>query len=481
MTSSRRILKYTGIFMIMELGTRIMDAAVSVVLARYLAPQGYGLLAFALSFSSLFSILPGFGMGSLSTRDVSRDRTQLNRYVVNGFLAKIPLSLATVAMMAGAAWFWHFPGPKCQAIGLAAVLMLFEANLTYALSFFQAVQRVASVARINLTVRLGWVLGSLAVIAMHGGIAHLLAIRAVITGLGLLATVLILHFRIETIRWEVDTAFIVRFLKASFPFLLFKLYGTLYMDIDTVMLSVMRGDVMTGWYASAQKFLRVLTFVPNSFCAAMLPVISSASKDQRGEVVVSITRSCKYLLLIGLPIAGAVCSMADPIIRLLYGPNYQGAVPALQILVWAVPFSFLNGAMIVAVAAVGREKTGSVCLIFGALFSSLSNLLVIPLFGHLGAASTTVTAETCIFFLQLRVLKQELPMLRLWPAMRGIIAASAGMSVFAWLIRKAPLAVAAPMTVVTYACLLVAVRALEPEDWQMLTGLLKRRAETKPS
>ncbi len=94
--SSLRVIKYTGILMVMELGVRLMDGLVSIILARYLAPQGFGLLAFAISFASLFSILPGFGMGSLSARDVAKKPKEMSRYLSNGMVAKVFLAGITL-------------------------------------------------------------------------------------------------------------------------------------------------------------------------------------------------------------------------------------------------------------------------------------------------------------------------------------------------------------------------------------------------
>ena len=38
----RKVMGHTGILMGMQLGIRMMDAVVSIILARYLLPEGFG-------------------------------------------------------------------------------------------------------------------------------------------------------------------------------------------------------------------------------------------------------------------------------------------------------------------------------------------------------------------------------------------------------------------------------------------------------
>ncbi len=97
--SRGRFGKNASVLMAMELGIRAMDALVVIILARYLAPEGFGLLAFALSFAGLFGMLPGFGMGSLSVRNVAREPEQLSRFLLNGLIVKTALAALTLLII----------------------------------------------------------------------------------------------------------------------------------------------------------------------------------------------------------------------------------------------------------------------------------------------------------------------------------------------------------------------------------------------
>lgn len=482
MSSSRRVIKNTGILMGMELGIRLMDAVVAVLLARYLGPADFGLMAFALSFAWLFSILPGFGMGAMATRDTAQDAGKIGRYVSNGILAKTFLAGATFLLLAVVARVLGFDPTKSAAVMLAGLLMVIETNIRFLVSFFQGAQKMGTVAGVNLSVRAGWIAGSLFVMALGGTVTHLLGIRVIVAGTGLLASLFLIHTRLQKISWGFDLPSAFRMAKASIPFALFRLHGQLYMDIDTVMVSALRGDVMCGWYAAAQKFLKILTFIPNSFSNALLPALSRSGRESGPAAVAdTLGKGCRYLAVMGLGIAGTVFAISDPLVLLLLGPAFREAAPALRILIWAVPFSFINGSLLAATAAVNREKQASWCLIAGALFSSLSNLAVVPLWGHLGAAATTMFAEAAICFLQLRVVRGAVPGFSMLQGRAlHLSAALAGLLGTGWLLRGTHPVVAAAGGLAAYAAILLMTGGVSSDDRRMIREMLTRRKGPPP-
>ncbi len=471
-----RLATNAGILMATELISRLLEAFVSIVLARYLAPEGFGLLAFALAYSNLFSILPGFGMGSLSMRDVAKEPSQLSRHVSNGLIAKLGLAIVTMVLIWSATIVLRYSSEKQLVVLLGATLMICETNVVYMLSFFQAFQQMTIVAVTTIGVRLGWVIGSVLIMLTHGGVVQLIGARVLVTAVGLAATLVLIQWSVEPIRWSCDPAFIWEMLKASFPFALFRLFGQLYTDIDTVMLSTMKGDIVTGWYAAGYKILRIFGFIQTGFFGAFLPAMSKFSKaDSKQDMVLAMSRSCRYLLMIALPIAGGICVLADQVVLLFYGRDYAGAVPAMRILIWSLVFTFINSAMVAAIAAVNQEKKASNYLIAGCLFSALSNLVVVPLWGHLGAAGTTVLAEAFVFSLQFRMLKRNLPDLNLLKEVIRPVIVTAIMMVVTWTARGLGLPAAVAISAVVYFIGLVVFRLLGSEEWSILQHMITLR------
>lgn len=475
MSMSGKIVKNTGIMMFAEFGSRMLDAFVSVILARYLGPHGFGLMAFAIAFPSMFSIVVGFGMGAFITRDLARDPSQMSRYVSNGLMLKLLLALLTVAVVCIFSLVLGHPAPKVKLVIMGTLLMIFEANVRFILSVFQAYQRMTIVAIVNLTARLGWVLLSIGLVFSKGGINELLGVRVLLYGVALVVTIILIDRKIEKIKWSLDFAFIWKMMKASFPFALFRLFGGVYTDIDTVMLSSMRGDIMTGWYAAGYKILRVFSFIPSGVFQGVMPSFTKISNKNPENMTVVLERSIKYLLISVLPICGATFLLAKPITVLVYGAKFSQAAGALQILIWALVFTFLNSALNASIAAQGQERRGSWIMFTGLAASALSNLVAIPLWGHLGAAATTILAEGIVFYLQVRLVAKKIPGLRIWRQGIQPFVAMLFMLAAGWPARHLNVILAAAICGVAYVLALMALGVVTPDEWKEIKKMFFRK------
>ncbi len=483
MSMSGKIVKNTGTMMFAELGSRILDAFVSIILARYLGPHGFGLMAFAIAFPSMFSIVVGFGMGAFITRDLARDPSQMSRYVSNGLVLKALLAILTVAVVYVFSLMLGHPAYKIQLVIMGALLMIFEANVRFILSVFQAYQKMKIVAVVNLSARLGWVLFSIALVFFKGGIHELLGVRVLLYGVALVVSILLINRKIERIKWTIDFPFIWKMMKASFPFALFRLFGGVYTDIDTVMLSSMRGDVMTGWYAAGYKILRIFAFIPSGVFQGVMPGFTKISNKNPENILGFLERSIKYLLICALPICGATFLLAKPIILLIYGSKFSQAAGALQILIWALVFTFLNSVLNASIAAQGQEKRGSWIMFSGLAVSALSNLIAIPLWGYRGAAATTILSEGIVFYLQVRLVGKKTPGLRIWRQGIKPFAAMLIMIAAAWPARHLNVFAALAACVVSYFLALIALGVTTPDEWKEIKKMFLvkfRKAKNKP-
>ena len=481
MTKPRKIIKDTGTMLAMEFGVNFSDAIISILLAWYLGPAGLGLMAFAMSFASLYAVLPGFGMGAWITRDLAREPDKMSLFLSNGLIVKLFLSLSTLALILGSSLVLHHDPHRTLLVMFAALLMIFETNTNFVLSVFQGYQKMTVVAVVNLLQRAVWVISALLVIFFHGGIAQLLGVRALIYGIGFCISIVLIESRLEKIRWTFDVAFIKRMMKASMPFALFRIFGSVYTDLDTVMLSSMRGDVMTGWYAAGYKFLRVFSFIPGGVFQAILPAFTKLSRESRENMLRTLERSIKFLLIFVLPICAGTTVLANRFTLMIYGPKFSGSGGALRILIWSLLFTFLNSALNASIAAVDQEKRGSGILFLGLLFSALSNLIVIPKWGYLGAAMTTILSEAVVFSLQARLVAKKIPGLRIWRYAGKPFLATLVMLAAAWLLQNQSLFLSVPVSGAVYLAALVSFKAIDQDEWDLMRKIFVDRFKKRNS
>lgn len=132
---------------------------------------------------------------------------------------------------------------------------------------------------------------------------------------------------------------------------------------------------------------------------SLLPLMSRIFYESKANLALLFGKTMKYIWVVGLGIAASIAILSPAIIRILLPEEYEPAVNVLRVLGVALPFM------------VG-------CVLFGNLFISMElqrrmakwsllslvvnvglNLALIPPFGVMGAAVTTLCSEVVSFII----------------------------------------------------------------------------------
>jgi O-antigen/teichoic acid export membrane protein len=127
-----------------------------------------------------------------------------------------------------------------------------------------------------------------------------------------------------------------------------------------------------------------------------------------------------------LGLGGTLC--AEPIISLLFGPAYAPAVPALQILAWAMALIILRDTYRQAFNAVRRPRLDLRCAGISVGLNVVLNVLLIPRYGMRGAAVATLVSETLWLTMAAYYFSRDVMPVRLLPLLwqPGVAALAMG-------------------------------------------------------
>lgn len=159
----------------------------------------------------------------------------------------------------------------------------------------------------------------------------------------------------------------------------------------------------------------ILTAVPLSinvaFSVALVPFVSAAmANNQKREAVNKINFSLKISTLIALPCAAGLCFMANEIFALLF-PNARAGATLLQIQCWMVVFGVIAQTLYGSLQGLGKLYVPGTCLVIGAIVKYILNVMLIPTYGEIIPAITTVIynaiACTIAFIYLFKSLKEK--------------------------------------------------------------------------
>ena len=175
--------------------------------------------------------------------------------------------------------------------------------------------------------------------------------------------------------------------------------SSIYLLLDSTMLGAMCGDGEVGLYTSASKLSRLVVQVITAVCAVFLPRLSYYVGRSESEKFKQLAERCaKLIIILTIPCAIGIFSLAPEAILIFSGEEFLAAVPALRILAWNLFFSaadsFIGWQILVPN---NKERFLLLATVLGAGMDFGLNFLLIPHLGVEGAALATLFAECTVF------------------------------------------------------------------------------------
>ncbi|HOX10156.1 MAG TPA: polysaccharide biosynthesis C-terminal domain-containing protein, partial [Candidatus Omnitrophota bacterium] len=171
-----------------------------------------------------------------------------------------------------------------------------------------------------------------------------------------------------------------------------------YVQTNTILLNIFKGDEATGIYAAGFRFVSVSGVIAVSMTQAVFPHLTSiASGKDAARLRNAIARARKYLFWTGLAVSAGIFALAPYLIGLVYGPKFNGAVWPLYIMAFTPVFLFLNTGNNYFLYTLNRERSYLKILIVVLVFAVALNLVLLPKYGAAGAAMTTIIPEALFF------------------------------------------------------------------------------------
>lgn len=409
----QRIAKNTGVLLVSQVVSYILGFFYVMYAARYLGAAGFGILSFALAFTGIFGVFTDLGLRPLTVREVARNKSLAPKYLANVSAMKIILVSITFGLIALIINLLGYPKQTIKVVYLIALSVIFTAFSGMFYSIFQAFEKMEyqSLGQIlNSALMLSGVIFAIRQGFSVVGFASLYFIASIAV-LGYSLAVLRWKFSNPTLAWsprkiEIDWSFWKPTIKEALPFGLSAIFVTVYFWIDTVMLSLMKGNEAVGWYNAAYRFVYVLLFIPGAYFSSIYPIMSKFYKTSEDSLKFSYKKSLKYILIVAYPIAIGVTLFANKIILLVFKEEFTPSIPALQILVWAVFFSYLAHATLYTLNSINRQIIYTKVTSLAMVLNIILNLIFIPSFSFIGASLTTLFTEFIGFFLMFYYLKR---------------------------------------------------------------------------
>ncbi len=374
-----------------------------VLLARSLGPVQYGIFAAALATATLLAPLAALGVAGFWLKAFGEEGERAKRWLP----ASWRFIAISVSLSAGLLLLWARLGPHGDDGELALVLMslfvLGRAAVELVSSKLQLEERFARLSLWQLMPNLSRLL---LVMALIGGGLVLSAPQAaaVYAAVGLVAALLagtqlasMSAGRSPIAKYGVagrPLPSTLRLAALAWPFGMATMFHLIYYQSDLILVNYLASSAAAGTYGVAIALMTALYLFPSiGYSRFMLHKLHRwAHHDE------AMFRRAHRLGVATMFIAGTVSMLlvwllAPWVVPILFGKEYEAVVPLVAVLALAAPLRFVATSVgsVLMTRDLMRRKVrymGGVALLNVGL-----NLLVIPRYGAMGAAATTVASE----------------------------------------------------------------------------------------
>jgi O-antigen/teichoic acid export membrane protein len=395
-----RVVRGFGALAAGNLASQLIAFAALAYVARRTGATNLGAYTFALLLATYFNLFSSVGIDYLATRDIAQDRTSLGSIVGETLVLQGLLS---------------------------AILYIALLALAPMLVSSHEVQRIVPIVGLTLlttTFTLDWVLfalgrsGSVALWRLIGQVIYAALVPVFVTEgergvvnyawlniLGLVVTSIGLIWvfsGVATTRLHVSgPRALLRRLRRSLPFGYSLVMVQIYGGVGTLMLGYLDSTRAVGIYAVASKLPWALVALTNVWLNVFFPHTAQRLAVDPRSFARDLGRIVTATIVIAAAVAVGAFLCAGSLMTTMFGASFHAASEPFALLSVAAALVLLQANFSNVLLAAGSQRYFVVIMTVAAATMVLLNLILIPSFGTVGAATSTVLGECCLTTLAL--------------------------------------------------------------------------------
>ena len=474
MSTVRTLVKNTGVLFLSQLVGYVLAFFYTLYSARYLGTTNFGIISFATAISGLFAIFTDLGLSTLTIREVARDKDRTYKYMGNHGSIKLILSIITMMILVAFVNIGTFDETTKMVVylvGSSVIINAFSGTFT---SMFRAHEQMEYQSIADIINAVCMFIGVLYCVFTKQSVIAVSMVYLISSLVMLTYSFIICTRNYGLIHFQFDFKFWKYLIYHAFPLAITSIFALISFKMNTILLNMFTGSAVVGEYTAAFNLMQALIFIPTVYSTAVMPIFSKFYVDRKDLLDYSYKKSLKYLTLLSIPIAFGTMILSDKIIMFIYGPSYVNTIEILRLIIWALPAIFLSYILGISIASINKQhetvKATFICLIL----STVGNLILIKLFGGIGAAMITVLNEVSMVVFYLHIMHKygyDVPFrdILIKPFIASIV-----MSVVVYYLHL-DLFTSVAVGIVVYVVMILALKTFGEDDLEIIKQLLPER------
>lgn len=387
-----RVLNNAGWIIGCKIVQSLINLVIGIITARYLGPSNYGIISYVASVVAFALPIMQLGLRQTLVKEFVHSPDQEGKILGTALVINVISSFfCVIGSVSFVALVNAGERETILVCALYSLSLIFQAT-EMTQYWFQAklLSKYPSIAS----------LGAYIVVALYkvyllvtGKSVVWFALSNVLDYFLISIILMVIYQKIGKQRLSVDWRLGREMLSRSKYYILPSLMVMIFQHTDRIMIKLMMGETETGFYSAALACVGVSGFVFSAVIDSARPVILEQKKTNPELYEKRMIQLYSVITCISLVQSLAMTVLSKPIIHVLYGDQYAPAAGILCVAVWYITFSEYGSVRNIWILAEGKQKYLLWINASGALANVALNLIMIPVWGGIGAAIASLITQ----------------------------------------------------------------------------------------
>jgi O-antigen/teichoic acid export membrane protein len=379
-----------SIWILAEKASRIISGIlVGVLVARFLGKEQFGIISYALSVISIFTVFSTLGLDGIVVRELITEKKK--KYDIIGTTFWLRFIGSFLVVIASTYYsFMRDPSDRTWIVFLVSIAVVFQSFSVIDFYFqsevkgkFNAITQIITLI-ISAIVKLVLIYFE----APLSWFASMVMLEAILTAINQL--IFYKQNQQEVNKWKFSLSEAKRLLSHSWPIIISAFMQMIYQQADKILIARYLQDMgMVGQYSAATRISEASFFIPVALSAALFPGIIN-NRENKPLQLKRLTQIYSLMIWSALIISIGGYLLGDWVIGFLYKDGFPLAPEIFKIHIWITIPVFFGTAWGSWLLALNKQKLITIYQVLVLIFILALEMYMIPKYGIKGAAYSVV-------------------------------------------------------------------------------------------
>lgn len=370
----------------------LISVIVSMLTARYLGPQDYGVINYAGSYIAFFTALSTLGINSILVKELIEEPEKQGETIGTTIVLRFASSVLSILTIFAIVSLVDYNEPTTKmVVFLCSLRLIFEVFETFDYWFQSKLRsRIPTIAK---TIAIVVVSIYKILILYLGKNVFWFAVSTSLDYFVFAIILLIIYYKSDGQPLAYSCQRAISLLRRSNHFILSGIAISIYGYTDRLMIKQMLTSAEVGYYSVAKSTSEMWTFVLIAIIDSVRPTIMQMFSKNTEIFYKRLIQLYSIIIYLSFFVSFMFVLVGYPIILFLYGEDYIFATSSLKIITWSTAFSYLGVARNIWIVCENKQRYLLSIYAISAVINVVLNYYLIENLGIDGAAITAVITQ----------------------------------------------------------------------------------------